>query len=201
MSRFNNLPPEIIDQIGSYLNRSSKNAFRQSQRYIEDVLGPTEFDFGEDIPLEMLKEITQYLNPRSKMALRSTSRGTKGRITHIKTLMDDLVQNELPKVKTIEQFENFMEELLTLYYGSEIDSLDIWHKLFDYGNFKSLLVNIKATLKDRIKPIHFQFHQIKSTESYIANANPYRIHGNIPIWLEDFSDKLSSKLNSIFKKM
>jgi hypothetical protein len=130
MSRFSNLPPDMIKEISSYLpNRATRNAFRESNPYVEEVLGPKEL-YLTDLPPDILREINKKLDPRSKLAYRSSHPAIRGQTVSLKKQIKQLVEERIEEIYqtpvllwTGEQehlFEKLIEDMCKMYYGDDL---------------------------------------------------------------------------------
>jgi hypothetical protein len=181
MSRFNKLPPEIIDYISGYLpNRASRNAFRESNPYVEDVLGPKEL-YLTDLPPDILKEIGRKLDTKSKQAYRSSHPEIKKQMGSLKKEIEQLVNEKIKEIyktpvklwtpKQENLYKDLIEEMCQMYYGDELKNVS-----FDfYCNIQYYFAYVNVKLNNKRKIIFW----------FASGAEEYSRESELPDWFID----------------
>jgi hypothetical protein len=136
MSRFNQLPAEILDQISGYLNtKYQRNAFKESNPYVEEVLGQREIDFS-DLPPDSIREIERFLDKKSKLAFRSSHPSVRSSTLSLEKQIRRLVQTRCKEIlkepnllkwlgNEEKKYKQLIEDMCTMYYGDDLREVEV----------------------------------------------------------------------------
>jgi hypothetical protein len=199
MSRFNQLPPDLIKEISNLLGyRTTRNAFRQSNDYVLETLGPSEIGITE-LPQDMIKEIGKYLKGPSKTSYRSAHPNIRKSTMDMKSEIKEIVKSRLKLMTNglqgdLYRMKELIEDMFEMYTGDRVvadwrqNNYGIYFIIQPYVITSFLEDNLQSTapswFNDVIKGTNFNYwiQKIGLYEMLQINQLHYSFKKNFDSW-------------------